>query len=246
MPVFELGRHDSVFMTKQNNIPVLTLDGPSGTGKGSVGKIVAHRLGWHYLDSGAVYRVFALLADEAGFSEQDYGSLEKLGNDLVIDFGIEAGRDTVICNGRELSAQIRQESCGELASRYAAVARVRALLLDLQRAQKRGAGLVADGRDMGTTVFPRAEVKIYLVASADVRAERRYKQLREKGFSVNLARLRENMMERDARDASRASSPMMMADDAVLLDTSDLAIEEVIEKVLSLVENRQVEGQATR
>lgn len=216
--------------------PVVTLDGPSGTGKGTVGRIVAARLVWHYLDSGAVYRVFGCMADDAGISPHDIDRLTEFAAGLRMNFSSDAHEPKVFCNDRDLTAEIRTERCGELASRYAVVAEVRALLLGVQRAQRRPPGLVADGRDMGTTVFPDAPVKIYLHASADERAERRYKQLKAKGLDVNLARLRRDMAERDARDAGRAVSPLAMAAGATRIDTTELSIEAVVAKVLAIVE----------
>jgi len=214
---------------------VLTLDGPSGTGKGTVGQIIARRLGWNYLDSGAIYRVFALMADDLGIKPEDSESLARLGRDLKIEFSQSETGETVHCNGRDLSNLIRNESTGEIASRYAALPVVRESVLELQRAQARLPGLVADGRDMGSTVFPQASYKFWLDASAEVRLQRRYKQLKEKGFGVSLAALRKEMEVRDARDASRQSSPMVAAEDAIVVDTSELDIDAVVETILAHV-----------
>lgn len=233
-------------MPQTPEIPVLTLDGPSGTGKGTVGRIVAARLGWHYLDSGAVYRAFALIADEQRLSPQDTDKLAEFSRNLSIDFGPDPATPGVFCNGRNLTEEIRSERCGELASRFAAVNEVRVLLLNLQRGTRRRPGLVADGRDMGTTVFPDALVKIFLDAATEVRAERRYKQLKEKGFDVSLARLRQDMAERDARDSSRAVSPLVMAPDAIRIDTSEMTVEEVVVKVLRIVSSRIDDSFASR
>lgn len=215
--------------------PVLTLDGPSGTGKGTVGRLVAGRLGWHYLDSGAVYRLLGLIAEDRGISPEDADQLHELSTNLDIEFSSDPDDPGVWCNGVDISERIRTESCGEIASRFAAVPEVREILLELQRATRRIPGLVADGRDMGTVVFPDAEVKVYLDASPGVRAERRYKQLKEKGSDVNLARLHREMAARDERDANRSVSPLSMAKDACRIDTSAMTIDEVVAAVLELV-----------
>lgn len=220
-------------MPPTTEVPVLAIDGPSGTGKGTVSTAIADRLGWHYLDSGAIYRVFGWIADENGISAEDVDQLSELSSGLRIRFGAGDEQGRIWCNGRELDPSIRGERGGELASRYAAVPRVRSLLMTLQRSCRRPPGLVADGRDMGTTVFPDAALKIYLDARAEVRAERRYKQLKEKGFDGSLARLREEMEARDARDATRSASPLAMAGDAVRIDTSEMAIDEVVAAVLA-------------
>ncbi len=225
-------------MQARNDAPVLAIDGPSGTGKGTVGRLVAARLDWHYLDSGAVYRVFAYMADDNGISHHDIDKLTDFSRNLRMSFAPDPSAPAIFCNDLDLTEAIRTERCGELASLYAAVPEVRSVLLDLQRAQQRPPGLVADGRDMGSTVFPDAEVKIYLDASAEERARRRYKQLKEKGFDVSLARLRQEMGERDRRDASRAASPLVVAADASRIDTSDMTIVEVVDAVTRLVETR--------
>ena len=225
-------------MRQTERAPVLTLDGPGGTGKGTVGRLVAERLQWHYLDSGAIYRAFAVMANDSGIIPDDAPTISEFarGLDLRLDAGGVPGR--VVCNGRDVSREIGSETCGDLASRYASIPEVREALLVLQRDQRMAPGLVADGRDMGTRVFPDAEVKIYLDASLDVRVQRRYKQLMEKGLDGSLARLREEMAARDARDASRSASPMMTAPDAIPIDTSDMSIGEVVEEVLGYVAAR--------
>lgn len=233
-------------MPDRSDAPVVALDGPSGTGKGTVGRLVAERLGWHYLDSGAVYRVYAYMANEAGIMPEEESKLTEFARNLVMRFDTDPGTPGVFANGLDLTEVIRTERCGELASRYAAIAAVRAALLELQRSQQRPPGLVADGRDMGSTVFPSAAIKIYLDANAAVRAERRHKQLKGKGFDVSLARLRQEMAERDRRDASRLASPLAMPADAVRIDTSDLSIEAVVESVMNLVDERLDSGAATR
>lgn len=224
-------------MNLASTVPVLTLDGPSGTGKGTVGQLVASQLGWHYLDSGAIYRVFAVMAERANIQPSDLIGLETFSNTLVIKFESRSNSIAVYCNDIDLSEIIRTESTGDLASLYASVPVVRKSVLNLQKQQRRTPGLVADGRDMGTTVFPDAKYKFFLNASAEVRAERRYKQLKVKGFDGSLSALRDEMRLRDDRDANRKTAPMVMADDAKEIDTSDLNIEEVVNRIINIVRN---------
>ena len=212
------------------NIPVVTLDGPSGSGKGTVSQRLAQELGWHYLDSGAIYRALAHAAQQAGVNDPDDAAALAL--DLDLSFRpAEDGGAAVMLDGVDITKAIRTEECGARASQLAAEPVVRAALLERQRRFRQAPGLVADGRDMGTVVFPDAQVKIYLTASPEVRAERRYKQLKNQGKSDNIARLLEVIRERDARDAERETSPMKPAADAIVLDTSDLSLDEVIEQV---------------
>lgn len=211
--------------------PVLAIDGPSGSGKGAVGQRVAARLGWHFLDSGALYRAVGLAAHQAGIPLDDPPRVAELAGALDIAFPpATAGR--ILLNGKDSGQDIRSEEAGGYASQVGALGPVRAALLQRQRDFRRLPGLVADGRDMGTTVFPDAVLKIFLTASAEVRAERRYKQLKEKGFDVNLPRLLGEIRERDVRDAERAVSPLKPAQDALILDTSNLSIDEVVEHIL--------------
>jgi cytidylate kinase len=221
-------------MPGTSEVPVLTLDGPGGAGKGTVALRVARQLGWHYLDSGAIYRVLALLAERSAVALDDASGLASLASDLALTF--ENGRACL--DGEDVDDWIRGETMGNLASRVAALPAVREALLIWQRSRARAPGLVADGRDMGTVVFPAACCKIFLTASAQVRAERRFNQLRQKGFDVTIRRLFEEIEERDRRDANRAVSPLRPADDAVFLDTTEMTIEAVVAEVLQRV--RQV------
>ncbi|MGH8120399.1 MAG: (d)CMP kinase [Gammaproteobacteria bacterium] len=220
-----------------SDIPVITVDGPSGTGKGTLAAYLAHWLGWHFLDSGALYRILAFSAVRDSVNVEDEHTLASLARGLKLDFqNQEPGREVaVLLEGNDISQDIRTETCGNLASRLAAMPGVRAALLDRQRQFRQPPGLVADGRDMGTVVFPDAVVKIFLTASPDERARRRHKQLKEKGFDVNLAQLSVEIAERDARDSQRTVSPLRPADDAAVIDTTNLALVDVIRRVSMLV-----------
>lgn len=209
--------------------PVVTVDGPSGSGKGAVGQRLAARLKWHYLDSGAIYRTLGVAAATAGVATTDAAALAAVAQQLPVRF-TDDGR--VLLSGRDISTAIRAETAGALASQISGFPSVRAALLQKQRDYCQPPGLVADGRDMGTVVFPQAIAKFFLTASAEIRAERRYKQLKEKGFDANLPRLLGEICERDARDAARAASPLKPAADALVLDTSTLTIDEVVEHIL--------------
>ncbi|MDQ3288582.1 MAG: (d)CMP kinase [Pseudomonadota bacterium] len=220
---------------RSNTAPVLTIDGPSGSGKGTVSRMVAQRLGWHYLDSGAMYRAVGVAAGWANLDLADPAALVRCTFDTEIGF-IEGGAELrVIVNGVDATHELRTETAGAAASAIAAIPEVRAALKDRQRAFRQLPGLVADGRDMGTVIFPDAGFKVFLTASADERAERRYKQLKDKGVSVTLAGLLREILSRDARDASRAVAPLRPAEDAVRIDTTGLAIDAVVERVLALV-----------
>lgn len=219
--------------------PVLTIDGPSGSGKGTVGQLCALELGWHYLDSGAIYRSLAWVANQQHIAHDDVDGLVELANQLQLVCHIKRNDAAQIeVNGEMVTEQLRTEETGEMASQIAPIEAVRAALLELQRRSRKLPGLVADGRDMGTVVFPETPFKVFLTASAEIRAERRYLQLKNKGFDVNLARLLESIQARDVRDSSREASPLKAADDALLLDTSDLTIEEVVAQILDFVKQR--------
>ncbi len=209
--------------------PVITIDGPSASGKGTVAALVADKLGFHYLDSGALYRLTALYALREGVSWEDAHAVARLAAQLPAAF-----RDgKVWLDGNDVSAAIRAEDIGMGASKVAALPEVRAALLERQRAFLVPPGLVADGRDMGSVVFPRAELKVFLTASAEVRAERRYKQLMAKGESANLVQIQLDISERDARDAARSVAPLRQEPDARLLDTSALTIDQAVDQVLA-------------
>jgi len=222
-------------------VPVLALDGPGGSGKGTIGQILAQRLGWHFLDSGALYRVVGVVATRKGVSLDDRPVLARLATSMDIHFvpRTDGGAAAVLLHGEDIGDQLRTEESGRLASIVAAIPEVRSALLQKQHSFRRLPGLVADGRDMGSTVFPDAILKVYLSASPEVRAQRRYKQLIDKGFDVNLPRLLDEIRERDARDAGRAVSPLKPAQDACILDTSQLDISGVVERVYGLLQQRR-------
>jgi cytidylate kinase len=216
-------------------VPVVAIDGPSGTGKGTVAARVAGRLGWHVLDSGALYRAFAYAARIKGINPDDFQELADIDGNSQITFQSTAGEVRIILAGEDVTDAVRSEEGGRAASVYAAIPAVRSILLARQRAARKLPGLVADGRDMGTVVFSDADAKVFLDASPKVRAERRYKQLKEKGFDVNLARLEKEIAERDRKDATRAESPLIPAEDAFKVDTSHKSIDEVVEQVMVFV-----------
>lgn len=211
--------------------PVVTIDGPSGTGKGTVAALVAERLGWHILDSGAIYRVLGLAAQRDGVALDDGEALARIASHLPLTF--EGTR--VLLAGEDVSEAIRSETAGMAASRVAVHGPVRAALLDWQRTAARPPGLVADGRDMGTVVFPDAVVKVFLTATAEERALRRHKQLKGKGMDASLADLLTEIQARDERDSQRAVAPLRPAEGSFELDTTALSIQEVCDLVLAAV-----------
>jgi cytidylate kinase len=221
------------------DIPVLTIDGPSGSGKGTVSRAAARELGWALLDSGALYRLVALGARRSGIDLADAQGLARLARTMDIYFGSgPSGAEIVHLGGRDVTFDIRTESAGSDASKVAALPAVRQALLERQRRFARPPGLVADGRDMGTVVFPNARVKIFLTASALERAERRYKQLKEKGVAATLAALSTEIAERDRRDMERAASPLVASEDAVVLDSTGMSIDAVVGRILGIVRER--------
>ena len=214
------------------NIPVITIDGPGGAGKGTLCKAMAEALGWHLLDSGAIYRVLALAALHHHVDVESEEALVPLAAHLDVRFISTDGNLEVVLEGEDVSSEIRTQEVANAASKVAAFPRVREALLRRQRAFRELPGLIADGRDMGTVVFPDAPVKIFLDASADERAHSRMRQLQEKGFDVNFERLLSEIKERDDRDRNRAVAPLVPAADALVLDSTELNIEQVIEKAL--------------
>jgi CMP/dCMP kinase len=222
-----------------SHVPVITIDGPSGSGKGTVSRAAARALGWTLLDSGALYRLVALAGRQAAVNLDDAPALARLAGQFDIRFGSSpSGDEAVWLNGQDVTRAIRTEEAGNDASKVAALSPVRAALLERQRGFAVPPGLVADGRDMGTVVFPRAEVKIFLTASAPERALRRYKQLKEKGVAANLAALSLEIAERDQRDMSRAISPLIASADAVTMDTTGMSVDEVVGRVLEIARGR--------
>lgn len=221
--------------------PVVAIDGPSGSGKGTVSRRLAATLGWHLLDSGALYRLVALAGTRRGLATDDVPAHAALARTMNVRFGsAEDGSERVVLEGADVTEAIRDEQVSQGASRVAAWPAVREALLERQRAFLRPPGLIADGRDMGTVVFPEAPLKVYLTASSEERARRRYKQLKEKGSAVSLAALSREIAERDQRDSTRAIAPLRPAPDALLLDSTDRSIEEVVAAVLAAGRERSL------
>jgi len=217
------------------DIPVIAIDGPSGTGKGTVATALAARLGFHLLDSGALYRVLGVAVAHASIDLQDHEAIAQLARGLDIRFGQE-GLGSVALAGTDISLEIRTDLGSDMASRVGAIPAAREALMDRQLAFRQPPGLVADGRDMGTVVFPDANPKIYLTASVEERAQRRYKQLLDKGIDAILRDLLQDLTERDARDSGRTISPLKPADDAIVIDTTHLSEAEVMAQVMDLVQ----------
>jgi cytidylate kinase len=223
-------------MNVSNAVPVLTIDGPSGSGKGTISRRVAARLGWQLLDSGALYRAIGVTAGWEGIDLADPDALTRCAGRTRIEFKEMPGAEPrVLVDGIDATDELRTETAGAAASAIAALPAVRAALVQRQRDFRQLPGLVADGRDMGTVIFPDAPCKVFLTASATERAERRYKQLKDKGLDVTLVGLLREIEARDARDAERAVAPLKPASDAVLLDSTGVPIDAVVERVLSLL-----------
>ncbi len=218
-------------------VPVLTIDGPSGSGKGTISRLVAEQLGWHLLDSGAIYRAVGYAAGMAGIDLADAEAVTRMAESARIVFRApkDCGETRVVVNGHDATDEIRTETAGAAASAIAAWPSVRSALFDKQRSFRKGPGLVADGRDMGTVIFPDAAHKVFLTASAEERARRRYKQLKDKGLNVTLAALLREIQARDERDATRAVAPLRPADDALTIDTTGIPVEGVVAAVLAVV-----------
>ncbi|MBL1142836.1 MAG: (d)CMP kinase [Proteobacteria bacterium] len=230
-----------------SDVPIITVDGPSGTGKGTICSYLTDWLQWNFLDSGALYRVLALAAQKRGIDNKDETALANLAEKLNVEFKVAGAGSLVdvVLDGEIVTDEIRTEEAGNAASQVAPIVAVREALLSRQKAFHKAPGLVADGRDMGTVVFPQATLKIYLTASAEERAKRRLKQLKDKGISANLRDLSADIAERDERDSTRAASPLKPAEDAVIIDTSTLDINEVVAKISELVKER-IPNLATR
>ncbi|MBU3057086.1 (d)CMP kinase [Pseudomonas indica] len=225
-------------------VPVIAIDGPSGSGKGTIAGLLARKLGWSLLDSGALYRLLAFAARNHGVDLTNEEALKVLAAHLDVQFvaASEGHGQRIILEGEEVTDVIRNEQVGAGASQVASLPAVREALLQRQRAFLEAPGLVADGRDMGTVVFPEAPLKIFLTASAEERARRRYLQLKEKGDDVSLSSLLEEIRARDERDTQRAVAPLKPASDAIQLDSTELSIEQVLERILSEVANRDLAG----
>jgi len=228
-------------VAQQGASRILTIDGPSGSGKGTISRAVAQKVGWHLLDSGALYRLVAVAGDRARLAPDDVGAHVRLAAHMNVRFGADPqGQERVLLDGKDVTREIRSEGAGMGASRVAAWAEVRAALLERQRAFARPPGLVADGRDMGTVVFPQAHLKIFLTATPEERALRRHKQLKDKGSDVSLAGLSREIAERDLRDQTRQVAPLKAAPDAYVLDSTGLGIGTVVQRVLELGAARQL------
>ena len=222
-------------MPKSPACPIVTIDGPSGSGKGTISRAVARRVGWHLLDSGALYRLVALAGAAAGLGAEDQSGHAALAGRMDVAFTVAPdGSERISLGGRDVTAGIRSEEAGQGASRVAAWPAVRRALLERQRAFAIAPGLVADGRDMGTVVFPRAQLKIFLTATPQERAVRRHKQLKDKGSDVSLPALSREIAERDLRDQTREVAPLKAAPDACLIDSTGLSVEAVVKRVLDL------------
>ena len=217
--------------------PVITVDGPGGSGKGTIAMRLAEKLGWHFLDSGALYRLVAVAAMDRGIGADDEVALGRVADGLDVNFAISDDDMVILLDGNYITGRLRSEGVSVFASKIAAVPLVRSALVHRQRAFRKQPGLVADGRDMGTVIFSDAILKIFLTASAEARAKRRYKQLKEKGESVNLSRLFRDIKMRDERDSTRAISPLKPAQDAHVIDSTELNVRQVLQEIYNLLDN---------
>lgn len=219
-----------------NSVPVIAIDGPSGSGKGTIARGLARRLGWNLLDSGALYRLVALVATERSVALDNAEELAEAAATMDVEFSSANDSERILLSGRDVTRQLRTEEVGATASVVAALPRVREALLDRQRAFARQPGLIADGRDMGSMVFPQATLKVFLTATPEERARRRHNQLKEKGIDVSLPALSREIAERDARDANRKVAPLRTAEGAHILDTTGMTPTEVVEQVVTWLE----------
>ena len=219
-----------------NQAPVIAIDGPGGSGKGTISMRLAEKLGWHLLDSGALYRLVAVAALDRGVKADDESGLAKVASELDASFDVSPDGVTIMLDGQGITERLRAHETSEMASNVAAFPQVRSALTGRQRAFRQSPGLVADGRDMGTVIFPDAILKVFLTASAEARAQRRYKQLKDKGESVNLPRLFQDIKKRDERDSSRAVAPLKPAADAHVIDSTEMSIKEVLQTIHKLLD----------
>jgi cytidylate kinase len=223
------------------SVPIVCIDGPSGAGKGTISRLLAKQWKWHLLDSGALYRLAALHARQLGLAPDQAAAIAYAASKMEIVFDSdESGDERIWLMGEEVTSQVRSEAIGEAASQIAYLPELRAALLDKQRAFLQPPGLVADGRDMGTVVFPSAPLKIFLTASIEERAQRRYKQLKELGFDASLSHLVEAIKVRDQRDASRTNAPLRPAEDAIALDSTQLTVDQVLQAIQDLARERHL------
>jgi cytidylate kinase len=222
------------------NVPIITIDGPSGSGKGTLCKLLADRLGYHLLDSGALYRLVALAAEHHGVSAKNELAVADIAGCLDVQFKAHGDGVQVVLEGEDVSLSIRTETCGMNASKVASLTLVRKALQERQRAFAELPGLVADGRDMGTVIFPEAPVKVFLTASAQERADRRYKQLKSKGLSASLSDILTDIQKRDERDESRTVAPLKPSEDALVIDCTHMSILDVEQKILTFIHSKGV------